>query len=178
MGRRRSRGPRDADNERALPAARVRPLRRGLDGPAAGCVLKNGCAETADRSALRSIPAIERASVVGVDTHLGMAIPGVTNMLLLYVPQSPAAFCKGATCADPGGMGRGSAGFAMTTRRGRFRRRRNLRASARHRRDARSRGFPSSRRPLGVRRWERRGSRSLLHRDSRRRCVRGARPSR
>jgi cyclohexanone monooxygenase len=36
----------------------------------------------------------------GVDTQLGMAIPGVPNLLLLYGPQSPTAFCNGPTCAE------------------------------------------------------------------------------
>lgn len=36
----------------------------------------------------------------GVDTHLGMAIPGVPNLLMLYGPQSPTAFWNGPTCAE------------------------------------------------------------------------------
>ena len=36
----------------------------------------------------------------GVKTHLGMAIPGFPNLLLLYGPQSPTAFCNGPTCAE------------------------------------------------------------------------------
>jgi cyclohexanone monooxygenase len=36
----------------------------------------------------------------GVDTHLGVAIPGVPNLLMLYGPQSPTAFWNGPTCAE------------------------------------------------------------------------------
>ncbi len=36
----------------------------------------------------------------GVDTHLGIAVPGFPNMLMLYGPQSPTAFCNGPTCAE------------------------------------------------------------------------------
>jgi cation diffusion facilitator CzcD-associated flavoprotein CzcO len=36
----------------------------------------------------------------GVDTHLGIAVAGFPNMLLLYGPQSPTAFCNGPTCAE------------------------------------------------------------------------------
>ncbi|MEM7342316.1 MAG: NAD(P)/FAD-dependent oxidoreductase [Actinomycetota bacterium] len=36
----------------------------------------------------------------GVDTHLGLAIPGFTNLLMLYGPQSPTAFCNGPVCAE------------------------------------------------------------------------------
>jgi len=36
----------------------------------------------------------------GVDTHLGMAVPGFPNMLMLYGPQSATAFCNGPTCAE------------------------------------------------------------------------------
>ncbi len=36
----------------------------------------------------------------GVDTHLGMAVPGLPNLILLYGPQSPTAFCNGPTCAE------------------------------------------------------------------------------
>ena len=36
----------------------------------------------------------------GVDTHLGVAIPGFPNMLMLYGPQSATAFCNGPTCAE------------------------------------------------------------------------------
>lgn len=36
----------------------------------------------------------------GVKTHLGMAVPGFPNLLILYGPQSPSAFCNGPTCAE------------------------------------------------------------------------------
>jgi cyclohexanone monooxygenase len=36
----------------------------------------------------------------GVDTHLGVAIPGVPNLFMLYGPQSPTAFWNGPTCAE------------------------------------------------------------------------------
>ncbi len=36
----------------------------------------------------------------GVKTHLGYAIPHMPNMLMLYGPQSPTAFCNGPTCAE------------------------------------------------------------------------------
>jgi cation diffusion facilitator CzcD-associated flavoprotein CzcO len=36
----------------------------------------------------------------GVQTHLGMAMPGFPNLLMLYGPQSPTAFCNGPTCAE------------------------------------------------------------------------------
>ena len=36
----------------------------------------------------------------GVDTHLGVAVPGFPNMLMLYGPQSATAFCNGPTCAE------------------------------------------------------------------------------
>jgi cyclohexanone monooxygenase len=36
----------------------------------------------------------------GVKTHLGMAIPDFPNLLMLYGPQSPTAFCNGPTCAE------------------------------------------------------------------------------
>lgn len=36
----------------------------------------------------------------GVDTLLGMAIPDFPNLLMLYGPQSPTAFCNGPTCAE------------------------------------------------------------------------------
>ncbi len=36
----------------------------------------------------------------GVDTHLGMAVAGFPNMLMLYGPQSATAFCNGPTCAE------------------------------------------------------------------------------
>ncbi len=36
----------------------------------------------------------------GVDTHLGMAVPGFPNLLMLYGPQSATAFCNGPVCAE------------------------------------------------------------------------------
>ena len=36
----------------------------------------------------------------GVQTQLGVAVPGFPNMLMLYGPQSPTAFCNGPTCAE------------------------------------------------------------------------------
>lgn len=36
----------------------------------------------------------------GVRTHLGMAVPEFPNLLMLYGPQSPTAFCNGPTCAE------------------------------------------------------------------------------
>ena len=36
----------------------------------------------------------------GVDTHLGMAVADYPNLLMLYGPQSPTAFCNGPTCAE------------------------------------------------------------------------------
>ncbi|MBI11183.1 MAG: cyclopentanone 1,2-monooxygenase [Rhodospirillaceae bacterium] len=36
----------------------------------------------------------------GVETHLGMSVPGFPNMLMLYGPQSATAFCNGPTCAE------------------------------------------------------------------------------
>jgi len=36
----------------------------------------------------------------GVKTHLGYGVPGFPNMLMLYGPQSPTAFCNGPTCAE------------------------------------------------------------------------------
>ena len=36
----------------------------------------------------------------GVKTYLGLAVPAFPNMLLLYRPQSPTAFCNGPTCAE------------------------------------------------------------------------------
>ena len=39
----------------------------------------------------------------GVKTHLGYAIPHMPNLLMLYGPQSPTAFCNGPTCAETQG---------------------------------------------------------------------------
>jgi cyclohexanone monooxygenase len=36
----------------------------------------------------------------GVQTHLGIGIPDFPNLLMLYGPQSPTAFCNGPTCAE------------------------------------------------------------------------------
>src|SRR5262249_13724836 len=36
----------------------------------------------------------------GVQTHLGIGIPNFPNLLMLYGPQSPTAFCNGPTCAE------------------------------------------------------------------------------
>jgi len=36
----------------------------------------------------------------GVHTHLGLGIPDFPNLLMLYGPQSPTAFCNGPTCAE------------------------------------------------------------------------------
>lgn len=36
----------------------------------------------------------------GVRTYLGYAIPHMPNLLMLYGPQSPTAFCNGPTCAE------------------------------------------------------------------------------
>lgn len=36
----------------------------------------------------------------GVDTHLGMAVSGFPNLLILYGPQSSTAFCNGPVCAE------------------------------------------------------------------------------
>ena len=39
----------------------------------------------------------------GVMTQLGFAVPDFPNMLVLYGPQSPTAFCNGPTCAEAQG---------------------------------------------------------------------------
>ena len=36
----------------------------------------------------------------GVDTNLGLTVAGFPNLLFLYGPQSPTAFCNGPTCAE------------------------------------------------------------------------------
>ncbi len=36
----------------------------------------------------------------GVDTLLGLMAPGFPNMIMLYGPQSPTAFCNGPVCAE------------------------------------------------------------------------------
>ncbi len=35
-----------------------------------------------------------------VQTHLGIAVPGFPNLLILYGPQSPCGLCNGPTCAE------------------------------------------------------------------------------
>jgi len=39
----------------------------------------------------------------GVMTQMGFAVPDFPNMLVLYGPQSPTAFCNGPTCAEAQG---------------------------------------------------------------------------
>jgi cyclohexanone monooxygenase len=39
----------------------------------------------------------------GARTFLGIASAGFPNMLMMYGPQSPAAFCNGPTCAESQG---------------------------------------------------------------------------
>ncbi len=36
----------------------------------------------------------------GVDTHMGVAVAGFPNLLILYGPQSATAFCNGPVCAE------------------------------------------------------------------------------
>jgi len=36
----------------------------------------------------------------GVDTHMGLAVHGFPNLLMLYGPQSTTAFCNGPVCAE------------------------------------------------------------------------------
>jgi cyclohexanone monooxygenase len=36
----------------------------------------------------------------GVQTYLGLGVPDFPNLLLVYGPQSPTAFCNGPTCAE------------------------------------------------------------------------------
>ncbi|MEQ9004191.1 MAG: NAD(P)/FAD-dependent oxidoreductase [Pseudomonadales bacterium] len=48
----------------------------------------------------RSGRSLKAAWADGVKTHLGMAIPDFPNLLMLYGPQSPTAFCNGPTCAE------------------------------------------------------------------------------
>jgi cation diffusion facilitator CzcD-associated flavoprotein CzcO len=43
---------------------------------------------------------LRRTWADGVRTHLGVAVPGFPNLLILYGPQSPTAFCNGPTCAE------------------------------------------------------------------------------
>jgi cyclohexanone monooxygenase len=46
---------------------------------------------------------LKEAWAGGAKTHLGYAAPGFPNMLMLYGPQSPTAFCNGPTCAESQG---------------------------------------------------------------------------
>jgi cation diffusion facilitator CzcD-associated flavoprotein CzcO len=43
---------------------------------------------------------LEQRWADGVATQLGVAVHGFPNMLFLYGPQSPTAFCNGPTCAE------------------------------------------------------------------------------
>lgn len=43
---------------------------------------------------------LEQRWETGVDTTMGLAVSGFPNLLFLYGPQSPAAFCNGPTCAE------------------------------------------------------------------------------
>jgi cation diffusion facilitator CzcD-associated flavoprotein CzcO len=43
---------------------------------------------------------LEDSWSTGVQTHLGLGIPDFPNLLILYGPQSPTAFCNGPTCAE------------------------------------------------------------------------------
>jgi cyclohexanone monooxygenase len=36
----------------------------------------------------------------GVQTYLGLGVPDFPNLIMLYGPQSPTAFCNGPTCAE------------------------------------------------------------------------------
>lgn len=46
---------------------------------------------------------LEEAWESGIRTYLGMMSAGFPNMIMLYGPQSPAAFCNGPTCAEAQG---------------------------------------------------------------------------
>ncbi len=46
---------------------------------------------------------LSEAWSAGARTFLGMASAGFPNMLMMYGPQSPAAFCNGPTCAESQG---------------------------------------------------------------------------
>jgi cation diffusion facilitator CzcD-associated flavoprotein CzcO len=48
----------------------------------------------------RSGRTLEETWKHGVQTHLGFGIPDFPNLLMLYGPQSPTAFCNGPTCAE------------------------------------------------------------------------------
>ena len=48
----------------------------------------------------RSGQTLEDIWSTGVQTHLGLGIPGFPNLLILYGPQSPTAFWNGPTCSE------------------------------------------------------------------------------
>ena len=48
----------------------------------------------------RSGRSLEETWSTGVQTYLGFGIPDFPNLLMLYGPQSPTAFCNGPTCAE------------------------------------------------------------------------------
>jgi cyclohexanone monooxygenase len=48
----------------------------------------------------RSGRTLEDTWSTGVRTYLGLGIPDFPNLLVLYGPQSPTAFCNGPTCAE------------------------------------------------------------------------------
>jgi cation diffusion facilitator CzcD-associated flavoprotein CzcO len=48
----------------------------------------------------RSGRTLEETWSTGVETHLGIGVPDFPNLLMLYGPQSPTAFCNGPTCAE------------------------------------------------------------------------------
>jgi cyclohexanone monooxygenase len=82
-------GVRTATGEHHLD---VLVLATGFDANTGG-VLRLDLRDTAGRS-------LRDRWAGGVETHLGVAIPGVPNLLMLYGPQSPTAFWNGPTCAE------------------------------------------------------------------------------
>jgi cyclohexanone monooxygenase len=48
----------------------------------------------------RSGRTLEETWSAGVRTYLGIGVPDFPNLLMLYGPQSPTAFCNGPTCAE------------------------------------------------------------------------------
>lgn len=48
----------------------------------------------------RSGRTLKEAWSSGVETYLGIGVPDFPNLLMLYGPQSPTAFCNGPTCAE------------------------------------------------------------------------------
>ena len=48
----------------------------------------------------RSGRTLDEVWSTGVETHLGIGVPDFPNLLILYGPQSPTAFCNGPTCAE------------------------------------------------------------------------------